>query len=73
MASYRRAVERGCLRAGVARWTPHRLRHNAATNIRKEFGLEAAQVILGHSHANITELYAELDEGKAIQAMLSMG
>lgn len=73
VASYRRAVERGCCRAGVARWTPHRLRHNAATNIRKEFGLEAAQVILGHSHANITELYAELDEGKAIQAMLSMG
>jgi integrase len=30
------------------RWPPHQLRHNAGTNIRREFGVEAARVILGH-------------------------
>ena len=31
------------------RWSPNQLRHTAATEIRSKFGLEAAQVILGHS------------------------
>jgi len=29
------------------RWHPHQLRHNAATYLRKQFGLEAARVVLG--------------------------
>lgn len=40
-------------------WHPHQLRHTAATEIRKTFGLEAAQVTLGHTKANMTERYAE--------------
>ena len=40
-ASYRRAITRACEKAGIPSWTPHRLRHNAATHIRKEYGLEA--------------------------------
>lgn len=72
-ASYRRAIEGGCSRADVPRWTPHRLRHNAGTAIRKEFGLEAAQVILGHSTANVTEIYAERDEERAIQVIEQVG
>ena len=55
------------------RWHPHQLRHNAATNLRKDFGLEAARVILGHRSAAITEVYAELDQQKAIEAMLKIG
>ncbi|MCK4851285.1 MAG: site-specific integrase, partial [Phycisphaerae bacterium] len=55
------------------RWHPHQLRHNAATNLRKEFGLEAARIILGHRSAAITEVYAELDQQKAIDAMLKIG
>ncbi|MFL5328125.1 MAG: tyrosine-type recombinase/integrase [Gemmataceae bacterium] len=31
------------------RWHPHQLRHNAATNFRKEYGIELARIILGHS------------------------
>ena len=31
------------------RWSPNQLRHAAATEVRKQFGLEAAQIILGHS------------------------
>ncbi len=41
------------------RWSPNQIRHLTATEIRKRFGLEAAQVILGHSHADVTQLYAE--------------
>jgi integrase len=54
-------------------WHPHQLRHNAATELRKEFGLEAARIILGHRSAAITEVYAELDQRKAVEAMLEIG
>lgn len=37
------------------RWTPHQLRHAAATRIRKAAGLEAAAVVLGHSSAVLTD------------------
>lgn len=52
--SYRRCIERACLLAGVPKWTPGRLRHNAATRLRKEFGLEAAQTVLGHTNVETT-------------------
>ena len=43
------------------RWSPNQLRHNAGTLLRKEFGIDAARVILGHSSPKTTEVYAELD------------
>lgn len=55
------------------RWHPHQLRHNAATYIRKEFGIEVARVILGHRTASVTEIYAELDDAKAKAAMQKIG
>jgi len=55
------------------RWHPHQLRHNAATFLRKEFGIEAARVVLGHSSAAITEIYAELDSMKAADIMGKIG
>lgn len=61
--SYCQAVQRGCRRAGVPVWTPGRLRHNAATRIRQEFGAEAARLVLGHRHLSTTEIYAERDRG----------
>jgi len=42
-------------------WSPHQLRHNFATLARREFGIEAARVTLGHSSAVTTEIYAERD------------
>lgn len=54
-------------------WSPNQLRHTAATEIRAAFGLEAAQVVLGHSNANTTEIYAEVDLEKAKQAMRQVG
>jgi integrase len=38
------------------RWHPNRLRHNAATRLRREFGLDVARVILGHSSPAVTEI-----------------
>ncbi|HUT57867.1 MAG TPA: site-specific integrase [Phycisphaerae bacterium] len=55
------------------RWHPHQLRHNAATELRKEFGIEAARIILGHRSAAITEVYAEKDEQQAVEAMARVG
>ncbi len=55
------------------RWHPHQLRHNSATELRKEFGIEAARIILGHRSAAITEVYAEKDEQEAIKAMMKVG
>jgi len=55
------------------RWHPHQLRHSAATYLRKEFGLDAARIILGHRSAAITETYAERDEQIAIKIMMEIG
>ncbi|HKQ49701.1 MAG TPA: site-specific integrase [Phycisphaerae bacterium] len=55
-------------------WHPHQLRHNAATALRREFGLEAAQLALGHASAQITDaVYAERDRSKVIEIMRKIG
>ena len=55
------------------RWSPNRLRHSAATAIRRQFGLEAAQVTLGHASADVTQVYAEGDSEKAAEVMRLIG
>lgn len=72
-ASYRRAIARACETAGIEKWSPHQLRHSAATRLRKEFGIEAARVILGHRSAAVTEIYAEMDRTKAREIMGEVG
>jgi integrase len=71
--SYYRAVVRGCQKAGVPEWHPHQLRHNAGTWLRKEFGLDVARIILGHSTPVVTEIYAEADAEKALAVMERVG
>lgn len=73
VASFRRAIRRACDKANVLAWHPHQLRHNAATNLRKEFGLEAAQLMLGHAKADVTQLYAEVNRDKAIRVTAKIG
>ena len=51
----------------------NQLRHNAATRLRREFGIEVARVILGHGRLETTEIYAEVDREKAIAAMSRVG
>ncbi len=68
-------AQRAELRAwqSAHRWSPNQLRHAAATEIRREFGLEAAQVILGHSQANVTQVYAERDLAKGVEVAKRIG
>jgi len=55
------------------RWHPNQLRHSAATDIRREAGLDAARAVLGHRSPRITEVYAEIDLAKAAQVMEKLG
>jgi integrase len=55
------------------RWHPHQLRHTRATELRREFGLDAARVVLGHRSPQITEVYAEIDVSKAAEVMERLG
>jgi integrase len=82
VSSYRRAIARGIDKANekieepekkIPHWHPHQLRHNAATRLRREFGIEAARVVLGHRSAAVTEVYAEIDRMKAADIMLRVG
>lgn len=88
VASYRRAISRAADLADlwakggrvvandervVPRWHPHQLRHSAATEIRRQFGIEAAQHILGHAALNMTELYAERDSQAAQRIAAAIG
>jgi integrase len=57
----------------VPKWHPHRLRHNAATLLRREFNIDVASAVLGHATPAITERYAERDEALAVEAMLKVG
>ncbi|WP_436714963.1 site-specific integrase [Roseiconus lacunae] len=87
--TYRRAITRACDRAypppkgttGEAlkewrkahRWAPNQLRHSRGTEVRKQFGIEGAQLILGHINADVTQVYAEADKAKAIEIALEIG
>jgi integrase len=55
------------------RWHPNRLRHNAATRLRKEFGVELARIVLGHATAFTTEIYAEADQAQAREVIGKVG
>lgn len=58
----------------VARWSPGQLRHNYATTIRRLHGLEAAQIMLGHSSALVTDaVYAERDRAAMEQIAHKVG
>jgi integrase len=54
-------------------WSPLQLRHTAATVIRSEFGVEAAQVVLGHTRVETTQIYAERNLGRAQQIASEIG
>jgi integrase len=73
VASYRRAIHRGCHLAEIDRWSPNRLRHSRATDLRRQFGIEAAQTVCGHSQLSVTQIYAERDFDKARKIMAEVG
>lgn len=57
----------------LSAWSPNQLRHSAATEIRRRYGLEAAQVVLGHAMADVTQVYAERDLELARRVMAEVG
>jgi hypothetical protein len=59
--------------AGSNPQNANQLRHNAATRIRAAYGIEAARIILGHSSAVTSEIYAEADRENAKKIMGQMG
>ena len=71
--SYRRAIQRACDLAGIAPWHPHQLRHSRATEVRALHGVEAAQVLLGHQRADVTQVYAERDRRLALEVARNTG
>lgn len=72
-ASYGVAVARACKAANIDSWSVNQLRHTRATDVRKRYGLEASQVILGHASASTTEIYAARDEALACRVMAEIG
>jgi integrase len=66
-------VARASKRAGVPHSHPNQLRHTSASEVRRRFGLEAAQVLLGHARADVTQVYAERDEGLALRVAAEIG
>lgn len=87
--SYRDAIHRACDKAFPPpqsmsadqrrewkrshRWQPNQVRHLAATEIRRQFGLEAAQVMLGHAKADVTQIYAARDAQQAADIVRQIG
>ena len=55
------------------RWCPNQIRHAFGTRVRKVAGLEAAQVTLGHSKADTTQIYAERNEALAAEIAAKIG
>ncbi len=72
-STYANSIRYACKRGNIPEWSPNRLRHSAATEIRKKFGLEGAQVILGHASADITQVYAERDAALAVSIAREVG
>ena len=71
--SYAHAIKFAAQRAGVPHWHANQLRHLYATEVRKVYGLEAAQVLLGHAKADVTQVYAERDLTLALRVAAAMG
>jgi site-specific recombinase XerC len=69
-----RAVAEAARAGGsVEHWHPNQLRHTRGTEVRKRYGLEAAQVVLGHSRADVTQVYAARDLALAEKVAREVG
>lgn len=76
--SLRRAIYYGQLKAKkqgveIPHWFPYQIRHTHGTEVRKKYGLEAAQVMLGHASADVTQVYAERNLDLAMKVAREIG
>jgi integrase len=73
VVAFGRAVARAAVLAGVPHWHPNQLRHTFASAVRARFGLEAAQVCLGHARADVTQIYAEKNQALGATVAADIG
>lgn len=73
VAAYGFAVRKAADKAGVPHWHPNQLRHTFATEVRRAYGVEAAQVLLGHARVDVTQVYAERDFALAARVAAEIG
>jgi integrase len=68
-AAVARAIKRHNAKASepIPHWFPYQLRHAKATEARANGEIETAQILLGHSNINMTEIYAKKNKDLAIQ------
>lgn len=71
--AYGQAIKYACEKGNLPYWAPNQLRHAAATRIRAEHGLEVAQILLGHSKLETSQVYAERDEKRALDVVKRIG
>ena len=71
--SFYAAVQRVVKKLGLGKIFPNQLRHGTGARIRKEFGLEHASKVMGHSHISTTEIYADYDMTKTMEIMHKIG
>jgi len=70
--SYRNAVWRACDKAECPRWSPNRLRHNRATELRCH-DLDVVKTILEHTKVETSQIYAEKDMNAAMELVAKIG
>jgi len=71
--SFYAAIQRVVKKLGLGKLFPNQLRHGAGARIRKEFGIEHASKVMGHSHISTTEIYADYDMTKTMEIMHKIG
>lgn len=71
--TFRQLIQRVCRRHNVELWAPNQLRHLHATRVRQRFGLDGAQVVLGHTKADVTQIYAEKNQKLAAEIQAEIG
>lgn len=55
------------------RWHVHQLRHRAATDLRRQYGVEVSMVLLGHAKIETAQIYAEKNSEIAKRVALEVG
>ena len=70
---YGRAIAEHNKSHGIQHWAPNQLRHAAATRLVKDFGWQAARIILGHKAFDTTLIYAEEDLEKVAEIIGRIG
>ncbi|MBK9129953.1 MAG: tyrosine-type recombinase/integrase [Phycisphaerales bacterium] len=68
-----KAILRACRAAGIEPWSPHQVRHAALSEIRKRFGLEAAQAVGGHACLPMTEVYTHTAARQLARSVAEQG